>query len=136
MFTDSRKANRTFLHSFPWGRFKSHGYLPECNGFGWASRLSDFLLYLSMLPCPGGKFQNPLQAPARKSNLGLSSGKFVCQQTSVWWVRQSLPPLASSFSKYTLDVMSVSKPKLHRQLHCLSLFHPLKVHPGKVPFDI
>lgn len=48
MFTDSRKANRTFLHSCPWGRFKSHGYLPECNGFGRASRLSDFLLYLSM----------------------------------------------------------------------------------------
>ena len=54
MFTDSRKANRTFLHSCPLGRFKSPGSLPECNGFGWASRLRDFLLYLSVSPGPGG----------------------------------------------------------------------------------
>lgn len=48
MFTDSRKANRTFLHRRPWGRLKSHGSLPERNGFGRASCLSDFLLYLSV----------------------------------------------------------------------------------------
>lgn len=73
----------------------------------------------------GGKLENPLQAPARKSNLGLSSRKCVCQQTSVWWVRRSLPPSALSFPSRTLvhglpkpapqiylDVPSVSKPKL------------------------
>lgn len=119
MFTDSRKANKTFLHSCPVGRIKSHGSLPECNGFGWASRLRDFSLYLSVWPCPGGELEKPRQAPARKSSLRWSSGKLVCQQTSVWCVRRSLPPLPSSFPKYTLNVMSVRKPKLQLQLNLL-----------------
>lgn len=69
-------------------------------------------------PALGGEREEPLQALAGKSSLGLSSGNLVCQQTSVSWVRQSLPPLAPSFPKYTLNMMSVGKPRL--QLNCLS----------------